>query len=158
MKWLNHQAVTGFIMYAATDDLLLALCGMAGAILPDKMEGNPRGGISSIGWRSRHRGWSHWPLLYLAMMGLLLKWQGIPSFPEFFGNDSMRESPAMVGLAVCCGALLHIAEDALCGKVPLFLPDRKYGIRLFKVGSVKEYIVSIGIVLLCYAIKLWHGA
>ena len=70
MKWINHQVVTGVIMYAATEDLLLTACGMAGAILPDKVEGSPRRGIMSWGWRSRHRGWSHWPLLYVAVIGL----------------------------------------------------------------------------------------
>ncbi len=153
MKWLNHQVVTGFLVYAATDDLLLAACGMAGAIFPDKIEGNPRGGFSRFGWRSRHRGWSHWPLLYLALMGFLLKWQGISNVWELLGNASLRGSPSMVGLAFCSGALLHILEDALCGKVPILTPNQKYGIRLFKVGSIKEYVVSIGIVLLCYAVK-----
>jgi inner membrane protein len=48
------------------------------------------------------------------------------------------------------GALLHILEDALCGKVPFLLPSQKVGIRLFQVGSVLEYLFSIGIVLAAY--------
>ena len=70
MKWVNHQVVTGVIVYTATEDLLLTAYSMAGAILPDKVEGNPRAG-SYWSWRSRHRGWSHWPMLYLGLIFFL---------------------------------------------------------------------------------------
>ena len=156
MKWINHQVVTGVIVYAVTEDLLLTSFSMAGAIFPDKVEGNPRGGLSSWGWRSRHRGWSHWPLLYLAFIGLLAKWQGASSLPGFFGSSaflSLEETPLNLGIALCIGALLHIAEDAVCGKVPLLTPNRKVGIRLFTVGSITEYLFALGVVLLCYAVR-----
>lgn len=39
MKWVNHQVLTGVIVYAATDDMLLTIYSMAGAIFPDKVEG-----------------------------------------------------------------------------------------------------------------------
>ena len=55
MKWINHQVVTGVVVYTATADLLLTAYSMAGAILPDKIEGNPRAG-NYWTWRSRHRG------------------------------------------------------------------------------------------------------
>lgn len=155
MKWINHQVVTGVIMYAATEDLLLTACGMAGAIFPDKVEGNPRRGLMSWGWRSRHRGWSHWPLLYVAVIGLLLKWQGVPSLLEFPAGGILSEtSPMRIGIALCLGALLHIAEDAVCGKVPVLYPNRKWGLRLFKVGSVAEYVFALAVVLLCYMVKV----
>ena len=156
MKWLNHQVVTGVIMYAATEDLLLTACGMAGAILPDRVEGNPRRGLMSLGWRSRHRGWSHWPLLYVAVIGLLLKWQGVPSLLELpVGGLLSEASPMRIGIALCIGALLHIAEDAVCGKVPLLSPSHKWGLRLFTVGSVTEYVFSLAVVLFCYMAKVW---
>ena len=44
MKWVNHQVLTGVIVYAATDDMLLTIYSMAGAIFPDKVEGSPRAG------------------------------------------------------------------------------------------------------------------
>ena len=53
---------------------------------------------------------------------------------------------------ICIGALLHIAEDAFCGKVPLFLPWQKVGIKLFTVGSVTEYLFSMAVVILTYII------
>jgi len=158
MKWLNHQCVTGVIVYVATEDLLLTAFGMAGAILPDRVEGNPRGRLSGLGWRSRHRGWSHWPMLYIALIGLLTKLQGASSLPDFFVNHAPLAAgypPSYFGIALCAGALLHIAEDAVCGKVPFLTPNRKVGIRLFTVGSFTEYFFSLGVVLLCYAVHAW---
>ena len=60
-------------------------------------------------------------------------------------------------IAVMVGALLHILEDALCGKVPLIFPGEKIGLKLFSVGSFTEYFFAAGIVLLAYGIRLAHG-
>ena len=109
----------------------------------------------SWGWRSRHRGWSHWPLLYVAVIGLLLKWQGMSSLLELPAGGILSEtSPMRIGIALCLGALLHIAEDAVCGKVPVLYPNQKWGLRLFKVGSVAEYVFALAVVLLCYMVKV----
>ncbi len=146
MKWINHQAVTGVIVYAATNDLLLTAYGMAGAILPDKLEGNPRSG-DYWSWRSRHRGWSHWPMLYAAFLGLLLRSE--QEHWAFWNSWDL----SLIGIYLCIGALLHIAEDAVCGKVPFLFPSQKIGWKLFAVGSVMEYVFCIGVVLACYLIK-----
>ena len=143
MKWVNHEIVTGVIVYTATQDPLLACYGMAGSILPDRVEGNPRRG-DYWKWRKRHRGWSHWPVLYGLLLGMLQKL--LAAAPEIFGTL------IIMGIYFCIGALLHIAEDAVCGKVPLLTPKRKAGVKLFTVGSAREYLFSIGIVLLCYII------
>ena len=155
MKWVNHQVVTGVIVYTATEDLLLTAYSMAGAILPDKVEGNPRAG-SYWSWRSRHRGWSHWPLLYCALLGLSLR-LGRGDYGVTGGEI------AVIGTYFAVGALLHIAEDAVCGKVPLLIaedavcgkvplltPGDKHGVKLFAVGSFAEYFFSAGVVLVCY--------
>ena len=74
MKWVSHITLTGTIAYAVTADPLLTAAAALGAVLPDKIEGSPQ----SVGWRtwrSRHRGWSHWPLLYLALIGGLTEAQ-----------------------------------------------------------------------------------
>lgn len=145
MKWVSHQIVTGVVVFAATDDMLLTAAAMAGAIFPDKVEGNPRAeGYWS--WRSRHRGWSHWPLLYLALIGFLVRTEEQAAMFVLF--DVVR-----VGTFFCVGALLHIAEDALCGKVPLLTPSQRVGVRLFTVGSVTEYVVAAGIVVLAYGVR-----
>lgn len=147
MKWINHEVVTGVIVYAATDDLLLTIYSMAGAIVPDKLEGMP-GNADYWSWRSRHRGWSHWPVLYALLYGLIAWNEGNPDAAFRFGEL------AQIGQYFCIGALLHIAEDALCGKVPFLLPSRKVGVKLFKVGSFTEYFVCIAIVAVCYGLKV----
>ena len=44
---------------------------------------------------------------------------------------------------------MHIAEDGICGKVPLSTPHKKYGIKLFKVGSWREYFFAALIIAIC---------
>ncbi len=146
MKWVDHQVLTGVIVYAATDDLLLTVYSMAGAIFPDKVEGSPRAG-NYWSWRSRHRGWSHWPVLYLGIIFFLshLEEMQLTSLPT--------ADLVTIGTYICIGALLHIAEDAVCGRVPFLTPYHKVGIRLFKVGSVTEYLFTIAAVLLCYGLR-----
>ena len=158
MKWIDHQVVTGFVVYTATGDLLLSAYSMVGALLPDQLEGSPLRG-SYWRWRSRHRGWSHWPMLYLAMLGLLMdrRWD-VLSDPRLWSHGS----PVVIAAFALIGALLHIAEDAVCGRVPVFTPWKKHGLKLFKVGSFTEYFFCIGIVLLCVVVRLalsdWWGA
>jgi inner membrane protein len=150
MKWINHQVVTGVVVYTATADLLLTAYSMAGAILPDKVEGNPRAG-NYWTWRSRHRGWSHWPVLYLALLGVSRH------FAQGDYGGVMGGELATIGSYIAIGALLHIAEDAVCGNVPIVTPNRKHGIKLFAVGSVFEYLFAIAIVLACYAGRVCAG-
>ena len=145
MKWVNHEIVTGVIAYTASADPLLAVCSMIGAIIPDRVEGNPRSSHLFWSWRSRHRGWSHWPLGYLLIALLVARMTPNLLHPADIGM------PHIV-FWLCVGALLHIAEDAVCGKVPLLTPWGKHGIRLFTVGSVTEYLSAISIVLVCYLI------
>ena len=95
-------------------------------------------------WRSRHRGWSHWPLLYV--LGFL----ALGAFGEELGEDAL--SLILAGRFILLGALFHIAEDALCGKVPLLHPKKKVGVRLFRVGSFGEYALALVLVLFFYGI------
>ena len=138
MKWVSHIALTGTIAYAVTGDPMTTAAAAIGAVLPDKIEGTPAG-VGWRTWRSRHRGWSHWCVLYLALIGALMKTR------TFFPYDDTLFA-ILIWLLV--GALLHIAEDAVCGKVPGLLPTQKIGIRLFTVGSLREY----AFVLLCIAL------
>ena len=146
MKWVNHEIVTGVIVYTVVQDPLLAVYSMAGAIIPDKVEGNPRS-INYRRWRSRHRGWSHWPIGYLLLFILLQQLMASGKLPELADLN-------VIGSYFCIGAMLHIAEDAICGKVPFLTPRHKIGVRLFKVGSVTEYLMAILIIIGCYIIHL----
>lgn len=141
MKWINHQIVTGFVVAAATDDALLTASAIVGSVIPDRVEGSPpRDSSAYWKWRSRHRTWSHYPLIYLALIGAV-----------HFAKDYFPDATLALNLATgaLIGALLHIAEDALCGKVPVFTPHRKHGLKLFKVGSWREYFVAALIIAAC---------
>ena len=144
MKWVSHEIVTGVAVYAWTGSLVPMACAMAGAVLPDWIEG--KGGGMRLPWRGMlaHRGWSHWPLVYvLALLAL-----------EAAAKDGAAGAAGLVEAArfVLVGALFHIAEDALCGKVPLLHPRKKVGVRLFRVGSFAEYIFALVLVLAFYAV------
>lgn len=144
MKWVSHEIVTGVAVYAWTGSLVPTACAMAGAVLPDWIEG--KGGGMRLPWRGMlaHRGWSHWPLVYV--LGLLAL--------EAAAKDGAAGAAGLVEVArfVLVGALFHIAEDALCGKVPLLHPRKKVGVRLFRVGSFAEYIFALVLVLAVYAV------
>ena len=147
MKWISHSTVTGVIVYAVTEDLMLTASAMVGAIVPDKIEGSPQQlGFSS--WRSRHRGYSHWFPLYLILIAATAKLAKLYT-------PLAEGAPFMIYF--CVGAMLHIAEDAICGKVPFILPAQKIGIKLFKVGSFREYLISVLIILIVYAAKLGYN-
>ena len=144
MKWVSHEIVTGVAVYAWTGSLVPMACAMAGAVLPDWIEG--KGGGMRLPWRGMlaHRGWSHWTLVYV--LGLLAL--------EAAAKDGAAGAAGLVEAArfVLVGALFHIAEDALCGKVPLLHPGKKVGVRLFRVGSFAEYIFALVLVLAFYAV------
>ena len=154
MKWINHQIVTGFIVYAATDNALFVASSIVGAVIPDRVEGSPpREKNAYWAWRRQHRTWSHYPPIYLALIGLI-----------FFAKDYCQLldasliPPVMLALDALMfaliGALLHIAEDGICGKVPIFTPHSKHGLKLFAVGSWKEYFFAALIILICLASRI----
>lgn len=151
MKWKNHKLVTTVVVFAVTGNLLYAAYSYLGSVLPDRLEGKPPKETKAYWqWRSKHRQTTHWTLPYLAIIAILMylhdssiltgwAWQG-----------------ALIPLFVSVGALLHIVEDSICGKVPLIWRKRKIGIKLFKVGSVWEYFVvyTICIIALYYRFAL----
>lgn len=151
MKWISHEVVTGVLVYTVTEDLTLTVCAMAGAVIPDRLDGDPRKAKDYWLWRGSHRGWSHWPAPYLFVIAVVLSAeQGMEN------GDAGRWM--LIPVAVMAGALLHILEDALCGKVPLIFPGEKIGLKLFPVGSFREYFFALGIVLAAYGIKLLYGS
>lgn len=147
MKWINHQIVTGFLVSTATDDALFTASSIVGAVIPDRVEGSPPQDSSAYWkWRKRHRTWSHYPPLYLALIAAAQ-----------FAKDYYPEQTLAVAMNlltfVLVGALLHIVEDALCGKVPLVLPHKKHGLKLFKVGSWREYLFAALIIATCLFVR-----
>ena len=145
MKWINHQITTGFIVYAATNDALAVAASIAGAVIPDKVEGAPPKESSAYWqWRKKHRTLSHYPPLYFLLLALA---QGA----IFYLQNPVAEILLNIASYILIGALLHIAEDGICGKVPLFSTKKKHGLKLFKVGSAGEYFWTFLIVAGCVA-------
>lgn len=143
MKWVSHITLTATIAYAVSADPMCTAAAAVGAVLPDKIEGAP-GSVGWSTWRSRHRGWSHWPMLYLALIG------GLAHAHTYFFYDTAFFA-VLTWLLI--GALLHVAEDAVCGKVPFLYPTQKVGIRLFTVGSFREYLFVLICIVVIYAVQ-----
>ena len=147
MKWINHQIVTGFVVCTVTDDALFTASAIVGAVLPDKVEGSPpKDGDAYWKWRKRHRTWSHWSPIYLALIG------AAQFAKNYFAEPTIAFVLNLLTYALV-GALLHIAEDALCGKVPIFTPYKKHGLKLFKVGTWREYFFAALIIAICLFIR-----
>lgn len=145
MKWQNHQIATGFIVYAATNDALMVAASILGAVLPDRLEGNPPQESKAYWkWRKSHRTWSHYPPLYFLLLALAQVGK------MYFQNPILEIILNLVSY-IFVGALLHIAEDGICGKVPILSTKKKHGLKLFKVGSWGEYVCTGLIVCGCIA-------
>ncbi len=143
MKWINHQIVTGFIVCTATDDALFTASAIVGAVLPDRVEGSPPKESSAYWkWRKKHRTWSHYPPIYIALI------IAAQVAKNYFPEATLAFALNLLTYAMV-GALLHVVEDGLCGKVPIFLPHKKYGLKLFKVGSWREYFFAALIIAAC---------
>lgn len=147
MKWINHQIVTGFIVCTSTDDALFTASSIVGAVIPDRVEGSPPKESSAYWkWRKNHRTWSHYPLIYLALIA------AAQVAKDYYPEPTLAFALNLITYALV-GALLHIAEDGICGKVPLFMPRKKYGIKLFKVGSWHEYFFAALIISICLFVR-----
>lgn len=145
MKWQNHQIATGFIVYAATNDALMVAASIFGAVLPDRVEGQPpKNDKAYWKWRRNHRTLSHYPPLYFLMLALA-------QVAKIYYPNPIAEIFLNILSYTLIGALLHIAEDGICGKVPILSTKKKHGLKLFKVGSFGEYICTALIVLGCVA-------
>lgn len=140
MKWISHQIATGFIVYAATDDALFVASSILGAVIPDKVEGSPpKENKAYWKWRNRHRTWSHYPPIYIAIIAAA-------QFAKLSYPNPTTDLILNLLTYIMIGALLHIAEDAICGRVPIFTPHGKHGVKLFTVGSWKEYF-CVGLII-----------
>ena len=147
MKWINHQIVTGFIVSTATDDALFTASSIVGAVLPDRVEGSPpKENKDYWKWRKKHRTWSHYPPIYFALIA------AAQVAKNYYPDPTLALVLNLITYALV-GALLHIAEDGICGKVPIFTPHKKYGIKLFKVGSWREYFFAALIILICLFVR-----
>ena len=134
-------------MCTATDDALFTASAIVGAVLPDRVEGSPpKESKAYWKWRKNHRTWSHYPLIYIL---LIIAAQAVKNY---FLEPTLDFTLNLITYALV-GALLHITEDGICGKVPIFTPRKKYGLKLFKVGSWREYFFATLIILICLFVR-----
>lgn len=148
MKWVNHGIVSFSLIYLATGDVFQAGVSVLGSTFPDRIEGFPPDRMEKPErywrWRRNHRGKSHFLGAYL------LVFVAVMFMKRFFFSES---ETAVMGLGLAeyflIGCILHILEDMLCGKVPVWTLRKRYGFQLFRVGSVCEYLITIAIFALC---------
>jgi len=126
---------------ATTGNFLGSFLTALGSIFPDLVEGK---GFTQLPyspsyqkWKKKHRGLSHLFTMYFVMFIVAL-----------FISKYTKETLSVIALfttfffAGCC---LHILQDSICGKVPFLTTGKKYGIRLFRVGSIAEHVVVLAI-------------
>lgn len=153
MKWHSHKLATGAILYAVTGNFIITGLGVLGSTFPDFIEGRPPkpGTPAYQQWRKRHRQHSHWllPYLLVALAGFYyLHTFGIITISLDKLLSMLEHWPSNIALlsvhllsCFALGCMLHILEDSICGRVPLLLLKPRIGLRLFRVGSIWEYLL-----------------
>lgn len=159
MKWLNHELVTGSAVYALTgENLVYTVAAMAGSIIPDYLEGKPpedKDGYCH--WRCLHRQWSHWFVPYAVLALVTIYYSSFGMSLHSLLDALMRgdgKAACTVAGFFAIGSILHIAEDFLCGKVPSLNPRKRAGLKIFAVGSIREYCFSLSIAAFFYVIMI----
>lgn len=160
MKWVSHKIITGSIVFAVTGSPILSAVSALGSVFPDAVEGFPDE-LNYARWRKNHRQLSHWFFPYLMVFCLLISLAGYlgpvsvntKEFVRVLQGHGYMQLFLLVVSYFSLGALFHIAEDAICGKVPGVTMQERVGVKLFYVGSAQEYgivlvVVSL-VVLLC---------
>ena len=151
MIWRNHRFFTAATVFFISGDPIGSLIASGSSTFPDRIEGID---YSKNIYHSHHRKASHWWLPYAIIMGVAWAVSGAQMPLTIIKNiksgriDFTGPGVLMIAgsITFCCalGAFLHILEDSVCGKVPLFRPNKKeFGIRLFKVRSATEDVFTM---------------
>lgn len=153
MKWHSHKLATGAILYTVTGNLIITGLGVLGSTFPDFIEGKPpkQGTPAYQQWRKHHRQGSHWllPYLLITFFGFYyLHTFGIVAISwgkllDMLTHWSSNIDVLLIHFISCftLGCVLHILEDSICGRVPMLMRSPRLGLRLFRVGSVWEYLL-----------------
>lgn len=167
MKWSSHRIITGLAVYSVTMNPLQSTIIALASVLPDAIEGT-WSGVHLEEWQNKHRQNSHWFVPYLLFFLILQTYILTHYIPDQLDLlfDIMVEGEIWDNLPIVArliswlmlGACFHIAEDAICGKVPGLTMDRKVGVKLFYVGSIKEYLYVFVISAILIAIIIRHSS
>jgi inner membrane protein len=162
MKWVSHKILTGAV---GTGKNIPSLIAAAGSILPDALEGFSDASDQQRHqlWQARHRRLSHWFIPYLVILAVLYPESRHCGISELSFSDIAQlfrhmdfttyQMYGYAGAYLALGALFHIAEDAICGKVPSLMPKGRIGIKLFYVGSRTEYFAVLALTCIVLAAK-----
>ncbi len=143
MKWINHKILTFSIIWTITDSITAGIISAFGSIFPDAIEFFV---YYIFPLKRTHRTWSHWfviyliPLILISISHYLILNQTFAFFIKFF----------------LIGALFHIAEDSITGKVPGIILKKKIGFRFFKTGSFEEYLFTFTFSSILITTKLFN--
>jgi len=148
LKWKNHRLVSFALVFAGTGHLLPAFVAMRGSTFPDQIEES----FLSPTWAKNHRKGTHYWVYYMVPIFLCAASVGhfllyLPK--EVIVTDLTTEPQEFLirlvvylGMWFCIGALLHVVEDFICGKVPGLTIEQRIGFHLFRVGTPQEYLWS----------------
>lgn len=151
MLGASHAIMSFAFVYGVTGRVLPASVASAGAIFPDSIERI----VCGRRWMKYHRKWSHWFPPYLALAWLTGKYLEANPFPgliESIGGDlyvpvgpkSITATTAFFLFWWLVGCLLHLAEDAFFGPMPLLVPWKRQRLflQIFKTGGLAERVMA----------------
>ncbi len=149
MTWVSHSVVTYATMFVVTHNVYIAGAAMLGSTFPDRIEGPL--------WQMWHRSYSHWFVLYVAVMAFLWSPDILSVNGPFLWKEGLGHTARTFFFWFFAGALLHIPEDAICGPVPFLYPTKRTTVlpRLFRVRSVGEFFFVTGYCMLLYLLNKW---
>lgn len=139
MMGRNHRLTTAAVVLGLTGRIIPAAMAFLGSTFPDRVERLLTGLM-----RVRHRGHSHFWIHYIALLGLCYSYLGKEALPDVIPTDPVRLATYML-LWFLTGCLAHIAEDFVCGGVPLWSSKKPIGVRLFKTGSALETVFALAV-------------
>lgn len=162
MNWSNHRALTGVAVYTITNDMMCGVIAGMASVIPDAIEGSWQG-ENYQAWQKRHRKESHWVIPYLAafslclLVGIVLPLpKGLEEVIAMLAADSFLLYMAVfikIISLILLGAIFHIIEDSICGKVPFIHVEQRIGIKLFYVNTWQEKAFTV---LMIGTLLLWH--
>lgn len=162
MIWSSHRIVTGASVFALSQNLIGSFAAVSGSTFPDALD---------MTFPLKHRGISHWFVIYLVPLILdyyfLMDRYLLLRFPDFIDLFSVFPLTFAIRYLIgnylfwfFVGCLFHILEDSLTGYIPIRSPSDKVSIyHPFYTGSSKETAFVSVWGIFCLAIvfaKYWY--
>ena len=176
MVWKSHQAVTAVTVFAVTRNIPATIIATIASVFPDWIEFR----IPFVRWESFHRTYCHFWAFYLFPLIALYVFMGSFGIPLFGSGSEFSKAIFMlkaeiggvknfylakdfipvvcnIGFWFLIGCLMHIAEDAICGRIPITSPtQRAHLIRFFYTGGLGE-VAFVGIYCLFVGLFIFKG-